>query len=108
MHSVYVDGHFGTPHFHKAGSATTSDPYIQHHLLPDGLVVNFLNDPTSSAAPADALEDCSNFSADRMLARTSAKYDRTGIAGAFCRHGMILALINMMTGMSDVALVYWY
>eukprot|EP00889_Picochlorum_renovo_P006410 jgi/Picre1/33440/NNA_008764.t1 len=37
---------------------------------------------------------CADFSADSMVARASNQYDRSGISGLFCRHGVILALLN--------------
>lgn len=97
MHSVYVDGCFGMPHLRGAGSATKHNPLIQIRLLPDDEVKDFCLKPEARDA-GEAPPACVDFAADKVLGRTSARYDRTGVAGIFCRHGMVLAMINMFTG----------
>lgn len=97
IHSVYVDGHFGIPHFKAAGKSSASEPPLVKRLFPDDAVAAYLNDPATKATRNSSLS-CADFSADSMVARASNQYDRSGISGLFCRHGVIIALLNMFTG----------
>ncbi|KAI8114356.1 hypothetical protein M9434_002482 [Picochlorum sp. BPE23] len=96
IHSVYVDGHFGIPHFKAAGKSSASDPPLVKRLFSDDAVAAYLNDPATKATRNSSLS-CADFSADSMVARASNQYDRSGISGLFCRHGVIIALLNMFT-----------
>lgn len=101
IHSVYVDGHFGIPHFKAAGKSSASEPPLVKRLFSDDAVAAYLNDPATKATRSSSLS-CADFSADSMVARASNQYDRSGISGLFCRHGVILALLNMFTGMCAI------
>lgn len=99
LHSVYIDGHYGLPHMAKAGKSRQYDPPFSIKLLPDNEVQEFEEHYTSQSR-ANAVATCgSEFQADSMLKRRSQYHDRTGVVGAFCRHGSCLLMLNMTKGM---------
>eukprot|EP00889_Picochlorum_renovo_P006540 jgi/Picre1/33570/NNA_008891.t1 len=98
LHSVYIDGHYGLPHMAKAGKSRQYDPPFSIKLLPDSEVQEFEEHYTSQSR-ANAVATCgSEFQADSMLKRRSQYHDRTGVVGAFCRHGSCLLMLNMTKG----------
>ncbi|WPT11394.1 hypothetical protein PSENEW3n2_00000832 [Picochlorum sp. SENEW3] len=92
LHSVYIDGHYGLPHMAKAGKSRQYDPPFSIKLLPDNEVQEFEEHYTSQSR-ATAVATCgSEFQADSFLKRRSQYHDRTGVVGAFCRHGSCLLM----------------
>lgn len=99
IHSVYVDGHFGIPHMAAAGKSSHKSAPIQKYMFDDEDVARYQSLEASKALGGDAAgPPCSDFRADTVVARTSKTYDKTGVSGMFCRHGIVLALLNMTTG----------
>jgi hypothetical protein len=96
---LYGDGYFKVTHLRKAGTATLHDPPLQHRFPDDAKVAEFCQSRVVSRAKGSAeTKECNDFDADMQLGRTSEKYDFTGIFGIFCRHGMLICALNMVTG----------
>jgi len=97
MHLLYFDACCGIAHLATAGTATHRKPALQLRLLPDKDVSDFARNPSSSVQ-GDGDPACADFQADKMLARTSERYDITGVGAAFCRHGFVIMMLNLTTG----------
>lgn len=98
LHSVYVDGHFGVLHLKDAGKSHDHEPPISIKLISDAHVKEFEENSKSHDTRGDKPACCSDFQADAGMKKKSKYYDRTGVVGAFCRHGFCLKILNMTTG----------
>ena len=81
VHSLHFDGNFGLRHEARVGTATLHEGPVRCRVLGDDLTRMFMADPsTLQADAAGRSEQCNDFRADRAQARTSEKYDITGVA----------------------------
>jgi hypothetical protein len=109
LHSVYVDGHYGLPHMRKAGKSRNYLPPFSIKLLSDKVVEEFEKSSTNGDPGRDKPSTCSSdFQADSGMKRRSQYYDRTGVVGAFCRHGFCLNILNMTKGRLDKLTLSWW
>lgn len=74
---AYGDGNFRLAHLATAGTATRSEPAVQHRFLPDADVHTFCQG-TSRNVPLPEANNCNDFNADKELGRTKQKFDISG------------------------------
>ncbi|WIA40653.1 hypothetical protein OEZ86_013989 [Tetradesmus obliquus] len=94
---VLVDGLQKMRHFRKAGRASGRVPLLRERLLPD---TDFMLWDSAAGAEDDSAgsDSCNTFKADKVLGRSSDLFDQSGIVTLLCRHGFVLAALNMPTG----------
>eukprot|EP00878_Enallax_costatus_P029652 GHUV01032192.1.p1 GENE.GHUV01032192.1~~GHUV01032192.1.p1 ORF type:complete len:557 (+),score=190.43 GHUV01032192.1:1035-2705(+) len=95
IHGISFDGLRRVAHLAKAGTSTTHTNPARFRFVPDDYVAEFAGFAGKSTA---ATTTCNNFDADRQLGRASNVYDISGVVGMFCRHGHVLAAVNMPVG----------
>ncbi|KAF6262414.1 hypothetical protein COO60DRAFT_1624964 [Scenedesmus sp. NREL 46B-D3] len=90
-------------HWYGALYATLGATLVLHSVLVDGLqkMRHFKNADSAAACEDDnsaAADPCNTFKADKVLGRSSDMFDQSGIITLLCRHGFLLAALNMATG----------
>jgi hypothetical protein len=96
-HSVLFDVCFALAHRAGAGGATQQGAPFQFVKAPAPAVEAFISDPaTVRTGKTDTT--CADFAADTALGRTSKLHDITGLGGAVCPHGFVLAVHDVFTG----------
>ncbi|WIA23666.1 hypothetical protein OEZ85_000367 [Tetradesmus obliquus] len=96
IHSTSIDGLMRVGHLRNAGTATSHSNPAQFRMVPQPFSDAF----GTFAAPTSRKSSgaCHSFNADKAAGRESKTYDINGIVYAFCRHGFILAAVNMPVG----------